>query len=92
MLSSRQYQEICKIGGGEDRCRYLDVNNNGCQCLKLVPTEKKEIDKKTEEYLVKRKSTAWSIYPIFDSPKPLGDNCKGFLALKNVTVGFDQKS
>jgi hypothetical protein len=56
-------------------------------CLKLKPVEKAKIDKKLQETVAKDRANRID-------PKtqgyPMGDNCQGYLLLKNIPQGYDQ--
>lgn len=56
------WRETCKIGQGEQCCRYLVSGTQGIECAKINLELKKQIDKKVESgtYLSK------------------GDNCNGW--------------
>ncbi len=39
-LSKKHVDEVCKLGQGEDTCRFLSRCASGWECLKLTPTRK----------------------------------------------------
>lgn len=45
-MVSERMKEICKIGQGNDCCRYLACDDKGFCCLKSVPEMKKTVDAK----------------------------------------------
>lgn len=88
-LSKKQLSNICMLNSGSKTCRYLyndDIDSSKWYCQKLRPIEKAKIDISIEDFL--RDCKKRKINP--KSPgMPLGNNCEGFLMLKNITQGYD---
>lgn len=89
MLSRLQVLNVCMFGGGNKCCRYLvedELDSSKFHCNKLRPLEKANIDKEVSGFILdcKRKKTNPSNYS-----KPIGDNCDGFLILRNIEQGYD---
>ena len=90
MLSKQQLDKYCLPHGGHLKCIYLaqdDVNHDKFYCLKKSP-KKSVVDKEHAEVLqlLKKKNKDPKVQGL-----ALGNNCTGFLLLKNVTQGFDVK-
>jgi hypothetical protein len=82
-LSQKHLQEVCMMNCGSRTCRYLyndELNPNIWHCNKLKPIEKLKIDKRVNEHYRDKKSK---------KTMPEGDNCSGFLVLKNIKQGYD---
>lgn len=79
----------CSNGVPASQCRYLEqVYKNGkiqCNCVKLLPTRKKKIDKDVAAHLKTYKSNPYIACGD-------GSHCNGYAYLPNVTQGFDVKS
>jgi hypothetical protein len=93
MLSLNQVHNVCfgDISKTSSQCRYLeqdDLDNSKYYCLKMITLKKSQIDKDVEDFLVKSKSKGFNPYL---ENVPLGDNCSGFIKLKNVVQGYDVK-
>lgn len=41
---NKQVKEVCKMDGGETRCRYLISKSSGYECHKFWPKGRKAID------------------------------------------------
>lgn len=88
-LSKKQVKDVCLFNCGSKSCRYLttdELDSSKFYCLKLRPIEKNKIDDSIEQLMSdckKRKINPKSI------GKAMGDNCEGFLLLKNVKQGYD---
>lgn len=89
-LSEKHVNDICYVDGGSLRCRYLDedLDDNGrsiCLCKKLSP-DRKIIDIEISEFISDTKKSGQDPYNI---GFPLGDNCQGYIVLKNKLQGYD---
>lgn len=88
-LSQKQLKEICLANSGSKCCRYLyadELDPTKHYCCKLRPIEKAKIDEEIEVFLIdckKRKINPKSLN------KSLGNNCEGYLFLKNIKQGYD---
>lgn len=88
-LSKNHIEHVCMKDYGSKACRYLcsdDLDSSKFYCQKLRPIEKANIDKDVDEFLEdckKRKTNFKKLY------KALGDNCDGYLLLKNIKQGYD---
>lgn len=92
MLSQKQLKDVCLLGAGCDECRYIDGESDDDDTgkfryvCKKQSIERKPIDEEikeyTEECLKNNKDPKQAGYP-------LGDNCKGFLPLKDLLQGYD---
>jgi hypothetical protein len=60
-LSKETLRDVCKVGYGEETCRYVVAGINGIECAKLEERAKKEIDSRVAKGLFVAK----------------GDNCIG---------------
>jgi len=90
MLSKQHLDKYCLPHGGNLRCIYLAADDNQRDkfyCLKKSP-KKAVVDKEHAEVLglLKKKSKDPAMQGI-----ALGNNCKGFLLLKNALQGYDVK-
>lgn len=89
MISEKHLQDVCMQNCGSKTCRYLhndELNPNQWYCHKLRPIEKFKIDLNVENFVrdcKKRKISPKSLN------QPLGDNCEGFLVLRNIKQGYD---
>lgn len=88
MLSDDHLKDVCLLWGGHKQCRYLEEDEFSWgkhYCKKKTP-DKNQIDDMVDEFLKKKKKEG--VDPkSFDYP--LGDNCVGFLSLKDVLQGYD---
>jgi len=73
---------------GHKSCRYLvyDQNSGEYLCCKKVSGLKEEIDKRVTEFENKSVVNGQDLSLL---GRPLGDNCPGYLYLKNVQQGYD---
>jgi hypothetical protein len=90
MLDKQQLDKYCLPNGGYLRCIYLaqdDMHYDKFYCLKKSP-KKIIVDKEHLEVLelLKKKNKDPQSQGI-----ALGNNCSGFLLLKNTLQGFDVK-
>lgn len=88
MLSKKHLEKYCLPHGSSLCCHYLardDSQPDRYYCLKKS-NKKAVVDKELKEVLdlLKRKGSDPHKQGI-----PLGNNCPGFLLLKNVLQGFD---
>lgn len=88
MLSLTQLNDVCLCHQGSKQCRYLDGDEfdyNKYYCKKQS-TEAKHIDDLVDEYIsdckIENKNPD-------DGHVAIGDNCKGYLPLKDVLQGYD---
>lgn len=93
MLSLKQIKHVCygDTSKSSDQCRYLeqdDLDHTKFYCLKLIPQKKSMIDKDVEDFILKSKAKGNNPYL---EGVPLGDNCSGYIKLRNVTQGYDIK-
>jgi hypothetical protein len=63
-----------------------DQNTGKHMCCKLVPGLKDEIDTRIDEYIARAKKNGQDIA---NMGRPVGDNCPGYLYLKNAPQGCD---
>lgn len=89
-LSLKQLKDVCCLNGGHKQCSYLDedVNDKGFRvhvCKKLSP-DQQIIDDEIVDFLNEMKKTGQD--PNKQSV-PLGNNCKGYIVLKNKLQGYD---
>lgn len=88
-LSQKHLNNVCLLGKGSKTCRYLyndDLNQSKWYCNKLRPIEKSKIDVSIDNFIFDCKKR--KINPN-ELERPLGNNCEGFLLLKNIKQGFD---
>ena len=89
MISEKHLEDVCMRNCGSKTCRYLyndDLNPNQWNCNKLRPIEKVKIDVSLENFIrdcKKRKINPKNL------SQPMGDNCEGFLIMKNIKQGYD---
>ncbi len=89
MLSLKQLNDVCLIYQGAQECRYLahdDQNPQNCICLKKVTAKKDIIDKQVDKFIEKAKANGQDPYQM---NRGLGNNCKGYVPLKNAKQGYD---
>ena len=88
-LSQKQLKDVCLLNNGNKTCRYLyndDLDSSKYYCQKLRPIEKSKVDISIEDFIrdcKKRKINPKTV------GRSLGDNCEGFLMLKNMKQGYD---
>ena len=88
MLSLAQMKDVCLLYQGSETCRYLVADENDYQkyyCKKLT-SERDLLDELTEDFI--QECTKTGADPN-DGSTALGDNCKGYLFLKDVHQGWD---
>ena len=88
MLSKKQVDDVCLIYAGQKMCRYMiyDQQTGKHLCCKKVQELKEEIDKRVEEYVARAKKNGQDLSIM---GRPVGDNCPGYLYLKNILQGYD---
>lgn len=88
MLSDKHLNNICLSGYGYKTCRYLihDMKAGKHLCCKKVPALRDEIGPRVDEYLSRAKKNGQDIAL---AGRPTGDNCQGYLFLKNTLQGYD---
>lgn len=88
-LSQKHLKDVCMLHQGSKACRYLyndDLDQSKWYCNKLRPIEKAKVDVSIDSFIFdckKRKINPNTV------GRPLGNNCEGFLLLKNIKQGFD---
>lgn len=90
-LSQNQVTDICLFGCGNQECRYLDGDvdqktGNMTFICKKKSLERKMIDEEVAEQVAEYKKN--NINPL-STDDPMGDNCLGFLPMKNLLQGYD---
>lgn len=88
-LSQKHLKEVCMNNCGSKTCRYLyndDLDEAKWYCNKLRPIEKAKVDDSIEVFLVDCKKRKISPKTL---KKSMGDNCEGYLVLKNIKQGYD---
>jgi hypothetical protein len=88
MLSKKQVENYCLPYAGYTRCRYLSEDDNDFSkfyCLKKSH-KKKDIDEEIQLLFDDLKGKK-----LDDKNIAVGDNCSGFIVLKNIEQGFDVK-
>lgn len=92
MLSEKHLKDVCLLYDQTcKKCRYLsqdEMDYNKFHCLKLSG-EAAEIDEEIEEFFQECKNKNKNPYA---EDLPLGDNCAGFLVLRNIEQGYDKSS
>ena len=85
-LSNKQVTNVCLEGHGSKKCKFLNFEelDQKYYCMKLT-WERKNIEKNTSAYIMNCKIK--KINP-HDLNKPIGDNCDGFLFLRNLEQGL----
>jgi hypothetical protein len=90
-LSQKHLEDVCMLYSGDSRtCRYLiddDQGHGKWYCLKMRPEECKKINLRLREFL--RDCKKKGIDPISQNI-PLGDNCQGYLLLRDLEQGYDK--
>lgn len=86
MLTEKQLNDVCLLDQGADECRYLDSDDNGCFVCRKKSLERGPIDQEVTEYFDECKKDSKDPY---QADHPLGDNCQGFLPLKDLPQGYD---
>lgn len=88
MLSQNQVDDRCLAYGGHKMCRYLvyDQKTGKHLCIKKVDQLREEIDRRVEKHIEKAKATGQDLVML---GRAIGDNCQGYLYLKNVVQGYD---
>jgi len=90
-LSQAQITDVCMFGTDHHECRYLDGESDPQTgdmkfICKKQSLERKAIDEEVDEHLAESKKNG--INPISQGV-PLGDNCKGYLPMKDMVQGYD---
>lgn len=92
MLSKKHLDDVCLFYDQTHRkCRYLsqdEMDYNKFHCLKLS-SEAAEIDEEIDEFIAECKSKGRNPYK---EDLPLGDNCPGYLILRNIEQGYDKST
>lgn len=92
MLSEKHLKDVCLMYDQTHRkCRYLsqdDLDYSKFHCLKLS-NEAAAIDEEVDEFLKECRSKNKNPN---NEGVPLGDNCPGYLILRNIEQGFDKKN
>lgn len=90
-LSQKQLQDVCLLYIGDHRqCRYLaqdDTDSRKWYCLKKKGTDKATIDNRIKQF--EEDCRKKGIDPKSQGI-PLGDNCGGYVVLKQVEQGYDK--
>jgi hypothetical protein len=88
MLTKKQVEDICLLYSGHKSCRYAiyDQSTGKHLCCKKVQVLKEEIDKRIDEFTSKAKKNGQDLVLL---GRPIGDNCPGYLYLKNTQQGYD---
>ena len=88
MLSKKQSEDICLAFVGHKTCRYSvwDQQTGNHLCCKKVQGLKEAIDDRVERYSLKAKKNGQDLATL---GRPVGDNCPGYLYLKNMLQGYD---
>ena len=90
-LTQNQITDVCLFGCGSEECRYLDGDvdkNTGDMVFicKKKSLERKMIDEEVLEFETECKNK--NINPL-SLNSPLGDNCQGYLPMKDLPQGYD---
>ncbi len=88
-LSPKHLSDVCLAYSGAKACRFLatdDANTQVCFCLKKVKAKQTIINLQVDKFI--KKVQADGRDPMTQN-RPLGDNCKGYPALKTVKQGYD---
>lgn len=90
MLSEKHLKDVCLLyDQTHKKCRYLsqdEMDYSKFHCLKLSG-EAAEIDEEIEDFIRECKIKNKNPYA---EDVPLGDNCAGFLILRNLEQGYDK--
>jgi len=91
VLSLKQIKNVCSgsISSPSGMCKYLekdDLDPSKHYCLKLIAEKKAIIDKRVVEFLKESKNKGKNPH---SQKVPLGDNCSGYIKLKNIVQGYD---
>lgn len=88
MLSKNHVAKRCLLYNGHKTCRYLVIDQitGDYLCVKKVPGLKDEIDDRVAVFEEKAKDNGQDVTNL---GRPIGDNCQGYLYLKNTQQGFD---
>lgn len=88
MLSKAHVENICLAYAGHKTCRYLiyDQQTGKHLCCKKVPGLAEDVDKRIEVFLDKTNKDGQDLVML---GRPVGNNCQGYLYLKNAPQGFD---
>lgn len=90
MLSLKQLNDVClQNQNSSDRCRYLHQDERDISkwlCLKLS-SKRQQIDEEIEDYLDEMRKLNRDPYK---DNLPLGDNCGGYIVLRNIEQGYDK--
>ncbi len=91
-LSKKQLADVCCLNGLHLQCMYLeeeidDKFNSIYVCKKKSP-EKTIIDKEVNEFIKMANQIGADVKT---QGMPLGDNCSGYIVLKNKIQGYDVK-
>lgn len=89
MLSQKHLTDVCMHHSGAKACRFLatdDVDPSICFCIKKVAAKQQIINLQVDKFI--KKVQADGRDPMAQS-RPLGDNCKGYPALRTVKQGYD---
>lgn len=90
MLSKKHLNDVCLLYDQTCRkCRYVsqdEMDYNKFHCLKLS-SEAAEIDQEISEFVKECKERGKDPYK---EDVPLGDNCLGYLILRNIEQGYDK--
>lgn len=88
MLTKKHSEDVCLVYVGHKTCRYMiyDQQTGKHMCSKKVQGLKDEIDQRIEEYVDRAKKNSQDLALM---GRPIGDNCPGYLYLKNTLQGYD---
>lgn len=90
-LTKNQLSNVCLLGVGYKQCRYLSLSKKDSTvwcCLKKS-MHASNLDKEVE---AKLKDLADKKIDYKKQGVPVGDNCHGYIILKNIPQGYDVKS
>lgn len=90
-LSQAQLTDVCMYGMGSDECKYLDgehdpVTGDMKFICKKKSLERKAIDEEVQEHMDDCKKQGMNPR---SQGVPMGDNCQGFLPMKDLLQGYD---
>lgn len=88
MLSKNQVEKVCLAYSGHKACRYLlyDRQTGEHLCVKKVEVFKEDIDKRVDKHIERAKTNNQNLITL---GRGIGDNCDGYLYLKNKQQGYD---